>query len=231
MTRIRASLLSGAACFMVAAAAQAGTIYTNNPNLADLTSGINNFATFLTAFSSDQAVPFTPSATTLAQGLRVVGDDGRPAIVVRFPAAVSDIRVFPNIDHLGWGPDGYQYSIAGSNDGSTYTPLFDALTVTGTAEPFTLGLFTGTAPSRVNNILSPGAGPGGQVGYVADFSFGQPYKYYSFGASTAARGDNQDEELSAVGSPDSSHMPEPATYFMVLIGAGLIGFRFARSRK
>ena len=76
-----------------------------------------------------------------------------------FSKAVSGLRVFPSIDHFGSAYDGYQYSIEGGNDGTTWTPLFDAQTVTGSGEPFTLGTFTRTAPFRVNNVLTPG-GPG-----------------------------------------------------------------------
>ena len=111
---------------------------------------------------------------------------------------------------------------------AAYTSLFDPTAVAGTPEPFTLAAFTGTAPYQVNNVLSPGTGPGGQIGYVADFKFDQAYQYYSFGSSTAARSDNPDQEISAVGSLDSTHMPEPGTYWMMFIGAGLIGVRLAR---
>ncbi len=233
MTRHQASLSRCIAFLFAAVGTQAGTIYTNTPNLAELTAGINNYATFLSAFYSDVTLPYTPTAATLAQGLRVVGEDGDPPIVVRFPQAVSQIRVFPSIDHLGWAPDGYQYAISGSNDGSHYTLLFDPTSVLGIAEPFSIGTFTGTAPFRVNNVLTPGAGPGGQVGYVADFAFSQEYQYFSFGSSSLVRGDNRDEELSAVGSPTDAlptHMPEPASYVMILIGSGLIGLRMTRTR-
>jgi hypothetical protein len=75
-------------------------------------------------------------------------------------------RTAPNIDHFGAQFDGYQYAIEGSNNQTTWTPLFDATSVVGASEPFTLGSFTGTAPTRVNNVLTPGAGPGGTVGYA-----------------------------------------------------------------
>jgi hypothetical protein len=76
--------------------------------------------------------------------------------------------------------------------------LFDATSVTGSGEPFTLGTFTGTAPLQVNNVLTPGANANGVVGYVADFSFGTAYKYYQFGASSFAIAQNPDQELTAV---------------------------------
>jgi hypothetical protein len=113
--------------------------------------------------------------------------------------------VFPNIDHPGLAYDGYQYSISGSNNGVDYTPLFDATSVTGSGEPFTLGGFTGTAPFKVNNVLTPGTGPAGTVpGYEADFQFSAAYQYYKFTASKVAKGynptPNTDQELSAVGA-------------------------------
>ncbi len=44
--------------------------------------------------------------------------------------------------------DGYQYTMCGSNNGTAWTPLFDAFTVTSSGEPFTLATFTGTPPQR-----------------------------------------------------------------------------------
>ena len=77
--------------------------------------------------------------------------------------------------------------------------------MTGAGEPFTLGTFTGTAPLTVNNVLTPGAGPGGTVGYEASFTFGSAYSEYAFGASTfAVQSGNSDQELSAVGALTSS---------------------------
>jgi hypothetical protein len=92
---------------------------------------------------------------------------GNNWILATFSSPTAAIRVFPNIDHFGSQYDGFQYTIEGSNDGTTWTPLFDALTVSGAVEPFTSGSFTGTAPTNVNNVLTPGAGPGGTVGYIA----------------------------------------------------------------
>src|SRR5437762_12173333 len=82
----------------------------------------------------------------------------------------------------------------------TWTKLFDPTSVNaceiscvacGNGEPFTLGSFTGTAPSTVNNVLTPGAGANGTVGYIAQFTLVDPetghptpYQYYAFGAST-----------------------------------------------
>src|SRR5262249_715283 len=87
------------------------------------------------------------------------------------------------------------------NNGTTWTPLFDALTVNGSGEPFTLGNFSGTAPQTVNNVLTPGAGLNGTVGYEASFLFANAYQFYAFGASTEAfNSGNADQELSAVGA-------------------------------
>ena len=146
-------------------------------------------------------LPYTPLVSNIAAGLRVIGDGNDAPINVSFPSAVSKIRVFPNIDHVGASYDGYQYTISGSNDNLNFTPLFDATSVTGSGEPFTLGTFTGTAPFTVNNVLTAGAGPAGTVGYEADFSFSQAYQYYRFGASTqAVTSGNADQELTAVGA-------------------------------
>ena len=92
-----------------------------------------------------------------------------------------------------------------------------------------MGSFTGTAAGcAVNNVLTPGAGPGGTVGYEADFSFGQAYKYFAFGASTEAiNAGNSDQELSGVGV---SSTPEPATWMLPVTAlAGLGGYRGRRA--
>src|ERR1051326_5996007 len=174
----------------LSSSAHAAITYTSDHNIADFTSDITAYATFTNFFAGDVGSPFTPTSAELAaHGYRVYDGGsitGLPPnaggwILATFPSSVASIRVFPNIDHFGAAYDGYQYDIAGSNDGTTWTMLFDALTVTGSGEPFTLGLYTGTAPTRVNNVLTAGA-----VGYQADFTFGSAYKYYAFGASTEA---------------------------------------------
>jgi predicted porin len=226
-------LLAGVALLAAASEARA-TIYTQDPNIGDLTSGVASYATFSNFFGGDVGSPFTPTSSELAtNGFRVYAGGaitGLPNnnnwILATFNSPVAVIRVFPNIDHFGAAYDGYQYQIQGSNDGTTWTPLYDALTVTGGGEPFTLGTFSGTAPTRVNNVLTPGAGPGGTVGYEADFSFGQAYKYYAFGASTEAfNAGNTDQELSGV----ASLTPEPATWILPAMAlAGVLGFKARR---
>jgi hypothetical protein len=184
-------------------------LYSSDATLADFTA-VASYGMFLQNANGDLScdgcsLPFTPTGMAgdqLTSGDRVYPNvDGVP-IIVRFSSAVSSIRTFPNIDHTGDSYDGYQYTISGANGdctAATYTPLFDATLVTGTGEPFTLGSFTGTGPIKVNNVLTPGAGPGGTVGYEADFVFSQAYNCYSFGASTQAiSSDNADQELSGV---------------------------------
>jgi hypothetical protein len=202
------------------------TTYTQDGNLSDFTAGISSYATFSNFFAGDTGSPFTPTSTELAtNGFRVYDGGsitglpgGNNWILATFANPVSAIRVFPNIDHLGSAYDGYQYTIEGSNDGTTWTPLYDTLTVAGAGEPFTIGSSSGTAPTNVNNIVN---GPNG-VGYEADFTFSSSYKYYAFGASTVAFDQgNSDQELSAVGA--TAAVPEPETYALMLAGLAAIG--------
>jgi hypothetical protein len=214
--------LGSALLVLFALPVHAQITYTSDPNLSDFTTSLT-YATFSDFSSGDAgtgavsaAYPctnnppgsYTPTAASVASGLRVFCgtlstglDDTSDWILASFPSPVSTIVVFPNVDHFGSAYDGYQYKIAGSNDGKTWTLLFDAVTVTGAGQPFTLGTVTGTAPTTVNNVLTPGAGPGGTVGYEAQFSFGTGYKFYAFGASTeGVNSGNPDQELSAVGT-------------------------------
>jgi hypothetical protein len=200
--------LSLGAVGLISAAGHANaTTYTSDSTLADFTASVSQYATFSNFGGGDTSSPYTPTAATVNTGLRVFAGGsitGLPTnnnwILATFPSAVSSILVFPNIDHFGAAFDGYQYTIFGSNNGTTWTPLFDALTVNGSGEPFTLGNFSGTAPQTVNNVLTPGAGPNGTVGYEASFLFANADQFYAFGASTEAfNSGNADQELSAVG--------------------------------
>jgi hypothetical protein len=197
----------------VSVAPATATTYTSDTTLSDFTGQIGTYATLTnySAYDTGAAPPYTPTAATVASGLRIYNGTLPTAntilnptnnwLLATFPAAVSTIVVFPNIDHYGAAYDGYQYQIYGSNDGQNWTLLFDALTVNGEGEPFTLGTFNGTAPTTVNNVLTPGAGPGGTVGYIAFFTFGTTYKFFAFGASTEGiNSGNADSELSAVGT-------------------------------
>jgi hypothetical protein len=220
--RLFLCLLASILVVLAVAPSWAGTItYTSDPSIADFTSTITQYATFSNFSGGDVTSPFTPTSAELAaNGFRVFAGGaitGLPPtnnwILASFSSPVSQILVFPNIDHFGSAFDGYQYTIQGSNDGLNWTPLFDALTVNGVGEPFTLGTFTGTAPSSVNNVLTPGAGPGGTVGYEANFTFGTAYQFYAFGASTEAfTALNTDQELSGVGT-----VPEPTTVLLLAI--------------
>lgn len=209
------------------------TTYTEDLNLADFTAGVTNYATFSNFFAGDVGSPFTPSSAELASnGFRVYAggsltglDPGNNWILATFSSPVDAIRVFPSIDHFGSQYDGYQYTIFGSNDGSTWTALFDATSVVGATEPFTLGSFAGTAPTTVNNVVT---GAGG-VGYQADFSFSSSYQFYAFGASTVAFAQgNSDQELSAVAA---APIPEPETYALMLAGLACISVLMRRRAR
>jgi hypothetical protein len=233
MKRLMLFILSGIAVLSVVSGAHA-TTYTSDSNLSDFLTGNGSYATLSNFGGGDVSSPYTPTDATITSGLRVFGggavtglSSGNNWILATFSSATANIRVFPSIDHFGAAFDGYQYTIEGSNNGTTWTPLFDALTVTGSGEPFTLGTFTGTAPTLVNNVLTPGAGPAGTVGYIADFDFGAAYKDYAFGASTVAFAQgNADQELSAV-----STVPEPSTWAMLLLGFAGIGFMAYRRKN
>jgi hypothetical protein len=217
---VRIALLAAGIVLGVAPMAHA-QIYLHDSNIANFTGPITSYATFsnfngtesTTACGGGETPPFTPtSAEVNSTGCRVFGGTlagtGLSAsnnwIEATFSTPVSTIVVFPSIDHLGDAFDGYQYSIAGSKDGTNWTMLFDALTVNGTSEPFTLGTFSGTAPLFVNNVVTDACYVSNDVnncvGYIAFFDFGTTYKYYAFGASTVATGSNPDQELSAVGT-------------------------------
>jgi len=236
--------------------AQTQITYTSDPNLGDFTAKVSSYATLSNFGATTQATdgtspiaPFVPTATELAKyGYRVYNGTlctslpeganppslcapGTPAsannwILATFEQPVSSIIVFPNIDHYGSAYDGYQYTIAGSNDGVNYTILFDATGVSNGGEPFTLSDFSGTPPTTVNNVLvgypttgllhGCAAGTNGDlcaIGYIATFNFPAAYQYYAFGASTFASSGpnpNPDQELSAVGATGVTIVGSPA---------------------
>ena len=229
---------------LAVAGAAGATTYTSDTNLADFTSSIGQIGTFTNfyayynpgdpgaagAYGNVSAPPYTPTIADIDAGLRVIGNGDSPAISVAFTTAVASIRVFDNIDHYGSAYDGYQYTILGSNDGVSFTTLYTPLStnpIPDSSEPYQLGAYNGTAPDRVNNVLTPGSNPYGTVGYIADFSFGTAYKYYDFTASPIADSDgNTDQELSAVAA-----VPEPATWAMMLVGFGGLGAAVRARRK
>jgi hypothetical protein len=225
MRRVLFAAAAAGALLLGAAAANA-TTYTSDTNLSDFATASSTFATISNAGNVDAG--FASDYATLVAGLRVwsggslTGLSGANNwILAGFGSATADIRVFPNIDHFGSQYDGYQYTIEGSNDLTNWTFLFDSLSVVGATEPFTLGGHLGTAPSLVNNVGLGNSSPGGQVGYIADFHFGNAYQYYAFGASSVAFAQgNADQELTAVTAIGA---PEPATWGLMLVGFGGLG--------
>jgi hypothetical protein len=235
---ISAGVAFGAALLGSAVTASA-TVYTSDNNLADFTG--SNYATFSDFTAGDVSSPFTPTtAGLLAVGNRVysgtlTGTNLAPSnnyILASFSSAVSRIEIIPNIDHFGSQYDGYQYTIFGSNDGSTWNFLYDTISVAGVGEPFTIGTSSGTAPYLVNNVLTPSAfNPSGTPGYEAffDFSGTGAFRYYALGASTVAFAQgNSDQEFSAV---LASGVPEPSTWAMLLLGFAGLGFAGYRKAK
>ena len=176
-------------------------------------------------YADKGSTAYTPIDADVSSGFRVGGRAIDP-IVVDFGTAVSQILVFPNIDHIGFGFDAYQYTISGSNDGITYDPLFAPLLVNEADDPglttthFTLQTWTGMAPTLVNNEITAGTGPAGVVGYEAYFDFGSAaYRYYRFGVSNVTGG--YDElELTAVAQAQA--IPEPATLSIVPLALALL---------
>jgi hypothetical protein len=113
-----------------AASAQMQITYTNDPNLGDFTAKVSSYAT-LSNFSCTPATdascptaPFMPTAEVYSGTLTGTGLAlNNNWILATFQQPVSSIMVFPNIDHYGFAYDGYQYTIAGSNDLMNWTML------------------------------------------------------------------------------------------------------------
>jgi hypothetical protein len=215
-------------------------VYSQDSNLRDFLTACETpispgpaFATFVQAFAVNSingnvTLPYTATVASLlaANSPRIVGQ-GVPSqanfspIVVQFPAKVSQIVVFPSLDHTDSGNgshawDAYQYAIYGGNSVGnlvSFTLLFDPEAAAGTDNStgtppsyFTLTKWDGTGPTLVNNVLTPGQAFGGTIGYEAYFDFsaaGGPYQFYGFTASnlayTAPNGE-QEAEISAVGT-------------------------------
>jgi hypothetical protein len=236
---------------LFAAGAANATVYTSDTNLADFET--SSYGTFSNFRSGGQVSPWTPTNADLVAGHNVFGGRALPGltgkiwVLVTFTDPTASIRVFPNIDHYGSADDGYQYSIEGSNTGTSWTPLFDALTVNGAGEPFTLGTYTGTAPTSVDNVRVQKKNH--RIGYIADFTFSTAYKYFAFGPSTISEEEAdanaayinplkaEEPELSAVASLPASAapvsggaVPEPASWAMMLTGIGVMGL-LARRRR
>jgi hypothetical protein len=86
----------------------------------------------------------------------------------------------------------------------------------------------GTAPWKVNNVLTPsGSNPHGTPGYEAFFKFGSAYQTYAIGVSTFAITSNKDQELSAV----LTGVPEPSTWALMALGFAGLGFAAYRRKS
>jgi hypothetical protein len=226
----------GAVALCGSVASSNATVYTSDPNLGDFLHG--SYATFSDFCCGDASSPYTPTTPgLLAVGKRVYGGSasgpglptggGNNFFLATFKSPTSSVEVIPNMDHLGASYDGYQYSIWGWN-GSSYVSLYDTLTVAGAGEPFTIGSSTGTAPWRVNNVVTPSAiNPGGSPGYEAFFKFGSAYSTYAIGVSSFAITSNNDQELSAV----LTGVPEPSTWALMALGFAGLGFAAYRRKS
>ena len=161
--------------------AHAGTIYSQDPTLKDFTDTVTSYATF--SLPSGDYLP-TTAILLAANYPRVIGNSTNP-INVSFSSATNTIIAFDNIDHPGFAWDVFQYKISGSTDGVNYTPLFDPQTVNEANNPganaaFTLKTFTGTAPTLLNNTITPGLGSSvGNIGYEEYFTFSSSYQVLS----------------------------------------------------
>ncbi len=153
--------------------AYGGIIYSQDPNLAHFTATVDIYGTFTAGVLSSgggagipSSNPYTPTSAILqaAGYAREIGTNSGPTVNVDVDLGVAkaSIIVFDNIDHVGNAWDVFQYQIFGSVDGSSYNLLFNPLTaslVPSTTDQFTLDTYTGTAPTLVNNTLTPGLGP------------------------------------------------------------------------
>jgi hypothetical protein len=236
--RRRQLLTATAFVAMAMAGAAKATTYINDPDLSHFASASTDFATLSNFQKATHGVP-SPYATTFAsldtgdrvyEGGTLTGLPGGNWILATFGSALSSIRVFPNIDHPTKGPDGYQYSIEGSNDGTHWTALFNPDTV-GAGPPFELTSFTGTAPTQVDAVETAACINAAHdcVGYIADFTFANAYKYYAFGSSVAGVPDQG--ELSGVSALTTGGVPEPAAWTMLLGSLGLVGAALRSQRR
>ena len=68
------------------------------------------------------------------------------------------------------------------------------------------------------------------LGYEADFTFGQAFQFYAFGASMEAfTAGNPDQELSAVAA--LSTVPEPGSLLLGSLAVGGLALRMLRRRR
>lgn len=209
---------------LAASLANASITYTQDTNVHDFTSTVNQYAEFITGSGS----PYTPTSADLESGSpkRVIGKDAGIVVDFGVGAAVSKILIFNNIDHIGYAWDAFQpYRIYGSNDNVNFTQLSDALTASpadhgGVDQHFMLDSWRGTPPVFINNTVSSNG-----IGYETyfDFTATGSFRYYKFVYSTLTQNNinsnEWEEELSGIAEA-SAPAPEPSS--MALIGSGLL---------
>ena len=246
---------------------QSGTPnYTNSTQLSNFTDTVvpNGYGTFV-AGNSAQSIPYTPTTAILAGSIsppRIIAT-GSPCsnivsfsgIIVEFTNAVSQVLVFPSLDHLNnhsgngngsFGWDAYQYAIWGltinsSNSVVNQKLLFDPTSLFGTDDPtgltdphYTLDTWYGTGPTSVNNSLTPGSGNGnGVLGYEAyfDFGTGNAFKFFGFSASTLALGINAEREAEISAVAQALPVSEPTAFSLVGICLAILSLSRRRTGK
>lgn len=178
----------------------------------------------------------------LADGFANRGDANFAMMIWDMGSAFDSLRLYTHQDHYTGGPitdpfvaqDVMEYSVWGSNDGDHFALLSDvtAFSINGGGPGLPTYTFNGTAPSVVYR--------GGSTefnslnAYTREYVFGTAYRYYGIRTSTVSLAAfDADPEIDAIaafnistrppGSPGTSAVPEPASFFSVAgLGLGLL---------